>query len=185
MFPAARPEKDRQEQEGVPGKQQLLVQRQVQHQTVTMMVVVMLSIWQVSRGRAPEVRPPDARPAELQAAGGAGAEDRGAAALPLQDAGAGLPARLAQTRCCAFIHSPESFCNFLSAAEIRQSGISLYHERGRDLKLEEEGEVVEAGDRLQYDTSRLVAWPGFNADIPKEFRDDSSRSESMKTSKDI
>ena len=45
--------------------------------------------------------------------------------------------------------------------------------------------MVEAGDRLQYDTSRLLAWPGFNADIPKEFRDDSSRSESMKTSKDI
>ena len=60
--------------------------------------MVMLSMWQVSRGRAPEVRPPDARAAELQAAGGAGAEDRGAAALPLQDAGAGLPARLAQTR---------------------------------------------------------------------------------------
>jgi len=64
---------------------------------------------------------------------------------------------------------------WLRHAEIRQSGISLYHERGRDLKLEEEGEVVEAGDRLQYDTSRLLAWPGFNADIPKEFRDDSSR----------
>ena len=40
--------------------------------------------------------------------------------------------------------------------------------------------MVEAGDRLQYDTSRLVAWPGFNADIPKEFRDDSSRSERFK-----
>ena len=45
--------------------------------------------------------------------------------------------------------------------------------------------MVEAGDRVQYDTSRLVAWPGFNADIPKEFRDDSSRSERLKTSKDI
>ena len=98
MLPAARPAEDRQEQEGVPGKQQLLVERQVQHQTVTMMLMVMLCIWQVSRGRAPEVRPPDARAAELQAAGGAGAEDRGAAALPLQDAGAGIPARLAQTR---------------------------------------------------------------------------------------
>ena len=75
--------------------------------------------------------------------------------------------------------------NYQYAAEIRQSGISLYHERGRDLKLEEEGEVVEAGDRVQYDTSRLVAWPGFNADIPKEFRDDSSRSERLKTSKDF
>ena len=62
------------------------------------MLMVMWSRWQVSRGRAPEVRPPDARAAELQAAGGAGAEDRGAAALPLQDAGAGVPARLAQTR---------------------------------------------------------------------------------------
>ena len=42
--------------------------------------------------------------------------------------------------------------------------------------------MVEAGDRMQYDTSRLVAWPGFNADIPKEFRDDSSRSERLKNS---
>ena len=47
--------------------------------------------------------------------------------------------------------------------------------RGKVLKAEEDGEVVEKEDRLQYDTSRLVEWPGFNSEVPRDFRDDTER----------
>ena len=43
------------------------------------------------------------------------------------------------------------------------------------LNADEDGEVVEAKDRLEYDTSRLVEWPGFNSEVPREFRDDTDR----------
>ena len=43
------------------------------------------------------------------------------------------------------------------------------------LKAEEDGEVVEVQDKLVYDTSRLVEWPGFNSEVPRDFRDDTER----------
>ena len=43
------------------------------------------------------------------------------------------------------------------------------------LKTEEDGEVVEVQDKLEYDTSRLVEWPGFNSEVPRDFRDDTER----------
>ena len=43
------------------------------------------------------------------------------------------------------------------------------------LKAEEDGEVVEVKDKLEYDTSRLVEWPGFNSEVPRDFRDDTDR----------
>ena len=30
-------------------------------------------------------------------------------------------------------------------------------------------------DKLEYDTSRLVEWPGFNSEVPRDFRDDTER----------
>ena len=47
--------------------------------------------------------------------------------------------------------------------------------RGKELKAEEDGEVVEQKDKLEYDTSRLVEWPGFNSEVPRDFRDDTER----------
>jgi len=64
---------------------------------------------------------------------------------------------------------------WLSHAQINQSGITLYHDRGKVLKAEEDGEVVEVQDKLVYDTSRLVEWPGFNSEVPRDFRDDTER----------
>lgn len=49
------------------------------------------------------------------------------------------------------------------------------HFRGKVLKAEEDGEVVEMKDKLEYDTSRLVEWPGFNSEVPRDFRDDTDR----------
>ena len=49
------------------------------------------------------------------------------------------------------------------------------HFRGKELKAGEDGEVVEMKDKLEYDTSRLVEWPGFNSEVPRDFRDDTER----------
>ena len=52
---------------------------------------------------------------------------------------------------------------------------NFIHFRGKELKAEEDGEVVEQKDKLEYDTSRLVEWPGFNSEVPRDFRDDTER----------
>eukprot|EP00090_Calanus_glacialis_P042392 TRINITY_DN7519_c0_g1_i1.p1 TRINITY_DN7519_c0_g1~~TRINITY_DN7519_c0_g1_i1.p1 ORF type:complete len:457 (-),score=180.01 TRINITY_DN7519_c0_g1_i1:113-1483(-) len=64
---------------------------------------------------------------------------------------------------------------WLKSAEISESGMALYLEEGRKVDTGEEGEVVEAGDKMEYDTKKLVSWPGFNTDIPKHYRDESDR----------
>ena len=53
--------------------------------------------------------------------------------------------------------------------------VQYIHFRGKVLKAEEDGEVVEVQDKLVYDTSRLVEWPGFNSEVPRDFRDDTER----------
>ena len=40
---------------------------------------------------------------------------------------------------------------------------------------DEDGEVVEDKDTLEYDIERLVEWPGFNSPLPSEFRDETSK----------
>jgi len=39
---------------------------------------------------------------------------------------------------------------------------------------EEEGEVV-VEEKVKYDTNKLVSWPGFNADLPSDYVDDTNR----------
>ena len=69
---------------------------------------------------------------------------------------------------------------WLTSARINSSGISLYHNKGEKeppadgVDREEEGEV-EQEERLEYDVSKLVDWPGFNSSLPKEFRDETSK----------
>jgi len=63
---------------------------------------------------------------------------------------------------------------WLQHAEIGQSGLAMYHEKGKRVD-GEEGEVMEVGDKLQYDTKRLVSWPGFNSEMPKHSRDETDR----------
>lgn len=60
---------------------------------------------------------------------------------------------------------------WLKRAEIRQSGLGIYH--GTD-KLAE-GDKVSEQESLEYDTRKLVSWPGFNDEIPKPFRDEGQR----------
>ena len=64
---------------------------------------------------------------------------------------------------------------WLQQAEISQSGVALYLEEGRKVETGEEGEVVDVGDKMQYDTKKLVSWPGFNTEMPKNYRDESDR----------
>lgn len=66
---------------------------------------------------------------------------------------------------------------WLRRAEIRASGIQLYHEQGEKMLMagDEDGEVVEDKDTLEYDIERLVEWPGFNSPLPSEFRDETSK----------
>jgi len=63
---------------------------------------------------------------------------------------------------------------WLNSAKISTSGINLYH--NRDEKLagvgEEEGEVQ---DKLEYDITKLVEWPGFNSAVPEKFRDETHK----------
>ena len=40
---------------------------------------------------------------------------------------------------------------------------------------DEDGEVVEEKDTLEYDIERLVEWPGFNSSLPREFRDETNK----------
>ena len=40
---------------------------------------------------------------------------------------------------------------------------------------EEEGEISEAADKIQYDFDRLPEWPGFNVDLPENFKDESRK----------
>jgi len=40
---------------------------------------------------------------------------------------------------------------------------------------EEEGEISDAVDKMQYDFDRLPEWPGFNVDMPENFRDESRK----------
>jgi hypothetical protein len=66
---------------------------------------------------------------------------------------------------------------WLKEAEIRDSGVALYltGEQSAHVK-SEEGEVdqnEQKDEECQYDYDKLVAWPGFNAPPPADFRDDS------------
>lgn len=58
---------------------------------------------------------------------------------------------------------------WLRHAQISQSGMSLYHNKG---------EVVENNDHVEenmYDINKLVSWPGFNTDIPEGCVDETNR----------
>ena len=65
---------------------------------------------------------------------------------------------------------------WLKEARVTQSGLSLYHTTVENkMDTGEEGEVEkEGGDKEMYDIDKLVTWPGFNSDLPSEFRDDTS-----------
>jgi hypothetical protein len=40
---------------------------------------------------------------------------------------------------------------------------------------EEDGEISEACDKVQYDFEKLPEWPGFNVEPPENFREESRR----------
>jgi len=57
-------------------------------------------------------------------------------------------------------------------AEIRESGLGIYHkgeEGGKDDDGDHERESV------RFDTNKLISWPGFNTELPREFKDEGSR----------
>ncbi len=67
---------------------------------------------------------------------------------------------------------------WLREAEVRHSGVALYLADGRALQDqgEEEGETREEEEKVRYDLDRLVRWPGFNAPVPEDCRDEAEAS---------
>ena len=57
-------------------------------------------------------------------------------------------------------------------AEIRESGLGIYH-KGEEGGKEDDGQ--KEGESLRFDTNKLIGWPGFNTELPKEFKDEGSR----------
>lgn len=57
---------------------------------------------------------------------------------------------------------------WLRHAEIRESGLGIYTQGGERIQ---EGQSKE----VHYDTRKLIAWPGFNTDLPRQFRDEGHR----------
>jgi len=64
---------------------------------------------------------------------------------------------------------------WLKHAEISQSGLALYLDKGKNIDTEEEGEVDDGADKMKFDTKKLVSWPGFNTEMPKHCRDETDR----------
>ncbi len=63
---------------------------------------------------------------------------------------------------------------WLREAEISQSGMALYVAQDESLPDHghEDGEIANEDDKISYDTSKIVEWPGFNVEIPPDFRDE-------------
>jgi len=76
---------------------------------------------------------------------------------------------------------------WLKHAQIKSSGISLYHDRNKKLSDpgNEEGEVRDERDKVEYDISKLVEWPGFNVHISKEYRDETRKYRAIDISRGI
>ena len=64
---------------------------------------------------------------------------------------------------------------WLKHAEISHSGMTLYLEEGRKLDTGEEGELVDKEAMIKYDTKKLISWPGFNTEMPRNYRDETDR----------
>ncbi len=67
---------------------------------------------------------------------------------------------------------------WLREAEVHHSGVALYIAEGKALgdMDEEEGEMREDSEKTRYDIDKLVAWPGFNEEMPEGFRDEARSS---------
>lgn len=70
---------------------------------------------------------------------------------------------------------------WLKAAEINSSGLALYHEKGARLGNvgEEDGEIMEEQEKIQYSLEKLIEWPGFNSPVPEKFRDETGKYRAM------
>ncbi len=66
---------------------------------------------------------------------------------------------------------------WLKEAEISHSNMSLFVSQDETLpdQGDEDGEIADAEDKMQFDTSKLQEWPGFNVDYDTVFRDESDR----------
>lgn len=63
---------------------------------------------------------------------------------------------------------------WLKEAEINHSGMALYVEQNKALpdNGDEEGEIADQQDKVQYDISKIHEWPGFNVPVGNGFRDE-------------
>lgn len=70
---------------------------------------------------------------------------------------------------------------WLKSAEISSSGLALYHEKGARLGNvgEEDGEIMEEKEKVQYSLDKLIEWPGFNSPVPEKFRDETGKYRAM------
>ncbi|KAK7580354.1 hypothetical protein V9T40_000983 [Parthenolecanium corni] len=69
---------------------------------------------------------------------------------------------------------------WLKHATVRPSGINLYDAHGNEVADPdaEDGEVLEEEDKIKYDLSKLIQFPGFNAPLPENSIDDYERMKS-------
>ena len=40
---------------------------------------------------------------------------------------------------------------------------------------DEDGEIIDDGDKVKYNMDKLIDWPGFNSALPKEFTDETRK----------
>ena len=61
---------------------------------------------------------------------------------------------------------------WLKAAEINHSNVQLFVDQEQSLPDhgDEDGEVVDADDKKQYDISKIQEWPGFNVQLDDDFQ---------------
>ena len=44
---------------------------------------------------------------------------------------------------------------------------------------EEDGEIMEEQEKIQYSLEKLIEWPGFNSPVPEKFRDETGKYRAM------
>ena len=54
---------------------------------------------------------------------------------------------------------------------------NIFYFRGQKIEdpCNEDGEVVDEKDKVEFDIEKLIDWPGFNSELPREYRDESSK----------